>query len=161
MKIRRAKGPPYAALPHLRARYDGGVMVAREEVLTHRRARFPDPSDLVRALARYGDEAGPRTGSVMFVGGAPPRSRDPFHPGVIAGLEERAELGRRLRRLGDRDRLLLFLWYIQGWSVPDIAARIGISRVHCYRVRDRALRAMLDDADPKQRRHAASSPSTA
>lgn len=133
-------------------------MVAREEVLADKRVRFSDRSDLIRALARYGDEAGPRTGSLMFVGGAPPRSHDPFHPGVIAGLEERAELARRLRRLDDRDRLLVFLWYVRGWSVPNIAAHLGISRVHCYRVRDRALRAMLDEADPK-RGHAASSPS--
>ena len=133
-------------------------MVAREEALSENRARFPERSDLVRALARYGDEAGPRTGSVMFVGGAPPRSRDPVHPGVIAGLEERAELARRLRRLDDRDRLLVFLWYVEGWSVPNIAARLGISRVHCYRVRDRALHAMLDEAEPKLG-HAASSPS--
>jgi Homeodomain-like domain-containing protein len=135
-------------------------MVAREETLAGNRARFPDRSDLVRALARYGDEAGPRTGSVMFVGGAPSRSRDPFHPGVVAGLEERAELARRLRRLDSRDRLLVFLWYVQGWSVPNIAARLGISRVHCYRVRDRALRAMLDEAESKSA-HAASSPSMA
>ncbi len=132
-------------------------MVARQEALAENR-RFPDRSDLVRALVRYGDEAGPRTGSVMFVGGAPPRSRDPFHPGVIAGLEERAELARRLRRISDRDRLLVFLWYVEGWPVPDIAAHLGISRVHCYRVRDRALGAMLDE--PKAKRgHQAPSPS--
>jgi DNA-directed RNA polymerase specialized sigma24 family protein len=134
-------------------------MVAREEAWGEKRARFHDRSDIVRALARYGDEAGPRTGSVMFVGGAPPRSREPFHPGVIAGLEERAELARRLRRLGDRDRLLVFLWYVQGWSVPRIAAHLGISRVHCYRVRDRALGAMLDEAESNHA-HSASTPST-
>jgi DNA-directed RNA polymerase specialized sigma24 family protein len=133
-------------------------MVAREEPMPQNHARFPHRSDVVRALGRYGDEAGPRTGSVMFVGGAPPRSRDPFHPGVIAGMEERAELARRLRRLDDRDRLLVFLWYVRGWPVPNIAAHLGISRVHCYRVRDRALRAMVDEAAPKLG-HAASSPS--
>jgi DNA-directed RNA polymerase specialized sigma24 family protein len=132
-------------------------MVARQEALAENR-RFPDRSDLVRALVRYGDEAGPRTGSVMFVGGAPPRSRDPFHPGVIAGLEERAELARRLRRISDRDRLLVFLWYVEGWPVPDIAAHLGISRVHCYRVRDRALGAMLDEPKAKSA-HQAPSPS--
>jgi DNA-directed RNA polymerase specialized sigma24 family protein len=94
----------------------------------------------------------------MFVGGTPPRSRDPFHPGVIAGLEERAELARRLRRISDRDRLLVFLWYVEGWPVPDIAAHLGISRVHCYRVRDRALGAMLDEPKAK-RAHEAPSPS--
>jgi DNA-directed RNA polymerase specialized sigma24 family protein len=123
-------------------------MVVRKEALAEKRARFPDRSDLVRALARYGDEAGPRTGSVMFVGGAPPRSLDPFHPGVVAGLEERAELARRLRRLSDRDRLLVFLWYVEGWRVPEIADHLGISRVHCYRVRDQALGAMLDEPKP-------------
>jgi DNA-directed RNA polymerase specialized sigma24 family protein len=132
-------------------------MLAREEARRENRARFHDRSDIVRALTRYGDEAAPRTGSVMFVNGAPPRSRDPFHPGVIAGLEERAELTRRLRRLGDRDRLLVFLWYVQGWSVPKIAAHLGISRVHCYRVRDRALRAMLDEPEAKPGYAAASS----
>jgi hypothetical protein len=50
-------------------------MAAREASLAKTRVRFHDPSEIVSALARYGDEAAPRTGSVMFVGGAPARSR--------------------------------------------------------------------------------------
>ena len=132
-------------------------MVAREDALAGSRAHFRSRSEVIRALTRYGDEAGPRTGSVMIIDGAPARSREPFHPGVIAGLEERAELGRRLRRLSDRDRLLVFLWYVEGWPAPMIAARLGISRVHCYRVRDRSLGAMLDEAGSNESSSASTS----
>lgn len=75
--------------------------------------------------------------------------RDAFHPGLVAGLEERAELAARLRRIGPRERLLLFLWYAEEQPVTAIAQRLGVSRVHCYRLRDRALREMTDGGAPR------------
>jgi DNA-directed RNA polymerase specialized sigma24 family protein len=105
-------------------------------------------SDVIRAFGRCRDLDEPRSGSIVHrissTGGD--RSGDPFHPWLLAGLEERAELADRLRRVGPRERRLLFLWYAEGQPVSAIAKTLGISRVHCYRLRDRAIQAMLADA---------------
>jgi hypothetical protein len=107
-----------------------------------------DPSDVIRALTRFGDVFDPRTGSILFLGGTRGFRTEPFHPGFLAGVEERAELARRLHRLGQRERLLLFLWYVEGDSASEIAERLGISRVHCYRLRNRALTALASPDAP-------------
>jgi DNA-directed RNA polymerase specialized sigma24 family protein len=88
------------------------------------------------------------------------RVAGPFGFGFVSRIEEHAELVQKLRRLTPRERLLLLLWYTEQWPVTKIAERLGISRVHCYRVRDRALRAMLDE-DGQDLGHAASTPSIA
>jgi DNA-directed RNA polymerase specialized sigma24 family protein len=103
------------------------------------------PPDVIRALLRYREVVDPRTGSILFLGGGRRYRSDPFHPGFLAGMEERAELVRRLRRIEPRDRLLLFLWYVDGLPVTEIAQRMGISRMQCYRRRDRALKAIMVD----------------
>jgi DNA-directed RNA polymerase specialized sigma24 family protein len=105
---------------------------------------------LVRALSSYGDELRARTGSVIVIGPRFP-SRDAFHPGVIAELEQREELVRRFRALPVRDRELLFLWYVLGRRVPDIAKTIGVSRVHCYRLHERALKRLLEEDHHRSR----------
>lgn len=78
---------------------------------------------------------------MIFVSGRAAKTAGSDHPGFrfIGHMEEHDELTRRLRRLNERDRLLLFLWYVEEWPVSEIAERLQISRVHCYRVRDRAL----------------------
>lgn len=106
------------------------------------------PMDVIRAFWRCRDFDEPRSRSIVrrISSSGGDRSRDPFHPWLLAGLEERAELADRLRRIGPRERRLLFLWYVEGQPVSGIAKTLGISRVHCYRLRDRAFRAMLADA---------------
>jgi len=106
-----------------------------------------DRARIVRALTRYGDELSPRTGSVLFVVGSAARM-EAFHPGVVSGLEERDDLRNALHALPERERELLFRWYVLGWPVSRIATALGISRVHCYRLRDRALRTITDDGSP-------------
>jgi RNA polymerase sigma factor (sigma-70 family) len=106
----------------------------REKLLRQR-------SDVTRALSRLFVRVPAKSGSVIFVSGRAgkaARSGDRGY-GFIGHFEEQEELTRRLRRLGERDRLLLFLWYVEEWAVSEIAERLGISRVHCYRLRDRAL----------------------
>ena len=106
------------------------------------------PGDVIQAFERCRDFEEPRSGSIVhrISSSSKERSRDPFHPSLLAGLEERAELADRLRRIGPRERRLLFLWYVEGRPVTAIAKTLGISRVHCYRLRDRAFQAMLADA---------------
>jgi len=112
-------------------------------------AAFVQPEDVARALARLGQEFEPRTGSILFAGGQARRTEsEPFGPGFLSWMENRGELIRRLRQLDQRDRLLLFLWYVQAWPPYRVAERLGISRVHCYRLRNRALRALAGSSNP-------------
>ena len=107
---------------------------------------FETPLAVAVALRRYGDSFDPRTGSVI----APSRSGhdhtgDPFRAGFLRGVEERAELARRMAaRLKPRERLLLLLWYVSDMQVTAIARHLQVSRVHCYRLRDKALRSLCD-----------------
>jgi len=106
-----------------------------------------DVAGVVGALVRFGHSTGPRTRSVVFAGGKPPGDDpDPFLPGFLSDLDERTELTRRLKRLPDRERLLLFLWYIEGTPVTSISGTLGLSRAHCYRLRNQALRTLASDA---------------
>jgi DNA-directed RNA polymerase specialized sigma24 family protein len=69
----------------------------------------------------------------------------PFRAGFLTAIDERAELSRLLGSLDARSRTLLHLWFVEDQPVTGIARQLGISRVHCYRLRDKALRAMLDE----------------
>lgn len=101
------------------------------------------PSDVIRALIRYMDVFDPSTASIVLVGRRGSRfGRDAFRGGFIAGIEERAELVRRLQRLNPRKRNVLCLWYMSSLPAIDIAKHVGISRVHCYRLRKQALSEM-------------------
>lgn len=100
---------------------------------------------VIRALTSFGDRLDTRSGSIMFLVGSRSTPRDPFHFAFLGRVEDRGELIRRLQLIEPRERLLLFLWYVAGWPVASIAERLGISRVHCYRLRASALRRMTAD----------------
>jgi DNA-directed RNA polymerase specialized sigma24 family protein len=106
-------------------------------------------SDVIRNLLRYPDVFDPKTASILFVGkGSRGYGGEPFRAGFISRFEERTELVRRLRRLAPRERDLLLLWYVESRPVTEIAHRLSVSRVHCYRLRNRALREMTQtDSD--------------
>jgi hypothetical protein len=97
-----------------------------------------------RALARYTDPLQPCSGSISAVpkarfGG----DRFPFHPAVLEGLEERAELRRRMAWLEDEEVLVLVRWYVEG-ARPDIIARhLGRSVRHVYRYRAAAIERLV------------------
>ena len=109
----------------------------------------PSEAEIVRALSRVRREVDPRTGSIIFLGGTRSSHTDPYPPAFLSGIEERSELVRRLRLIEPRERLLLFLWYVEGLPVAAIAQRLGISRVHCYRLRKHALRQMTTGEIPE------------
>ena len=107
------------------------------------------PLAVAVALRNYGEVFDPRTGSVIGVSrGAWDWSGDPFRSGFLGAVEERAELVRRMMgRLQPRERLLLVLWYVSDLQPTVIARQLQVSRVHCYRLRDKALRALCDIRD--------------
>ncbi|GFP25381.1 hypothetical protein HKBW3S43_01132 [Candidatus Hakubella thermalkaliphila] len=67
------------------------------------------------------------------------KGRDPFGRKFLDNLEVRYELLRRLALLDERERNLLFMWYIETKPVVEIARKLHISRMHCYRLRLKAL----------------------
>lgn len=73
---------------------------------------------------------------------------DGLPDGLISTIDVRSELGRRMSLLEDRDRTLLFLWYVRQLAVADIARAIGISRRHCFRLRASAIRQVVDLGEP-------------
>ena len=121
-----------------------GAIRRRADLLT-------DPAQVVRALTSFTDGVRPVSSSVLSVGSRR-RSSDLLGYGALARVEEHAELTRRLKRLAARERLLLLLWYAEGWPVVSIAEHLGISRIHCYRLRNRAIEALTCPTDePDQR----------
>jgi len=110
---------------------------------------FDEPGDIIRALVRFADCYDPKSASLMLVGTVTKDPHgDPFGGGFIANFDERAELLERMKRVDERARTLLVMWYVQARPVARIARALGISRVHCYRVQRRALAAMIDDPQP-------------
>jgi hypothetical protein len=108
---------------------------------------------VVWALLTYTDWWQPATSSVIQVG-ALRRSGSGYVDGLPAGLvstiDVREELCQRMSLLEDRDRTLLFLWYVRQLAVADIAKAIGVSRRHCFRLRSVAIRKLVEFGEPGQ-----------
>ncbi len=106
---------------------------------------------VVHALLTYTDWWQPTTTSVMQIG-ALKRSGRGFTDGISLGLlstiDVRTELSRRMSLLKERDRTLLFLWYVRQLAVSDIAKIIHTSRRHCFRLRASAIREIVDLGEP-------------
>lgn len=105
---------------------------------------FRERRHIVHALERLEEGYGPRTASLVVADRSErdPHT-DPFHPGFLSSIDRRSELIRLLRDLDERSQRLLLLWFVEGRQVTEIAATLGISRVHCYRLRDKALDRMI------------------
>jgi hypothetical protein len=110
---------------------------------------FPGVSDVIRALVTFTDWWQPFTSSVLQVGGARRSSGfgDGIRDGLLDTIGERSELSRRIRDLNERDRRILFLWYVRELPADEVAKEVGISRRHCFRRRSAALRALVDEDD--------------
>jgi DNA-directed RNA polymerase specialized sigma subunit len=108
--------------------------------------------DVVRCLITYADWWQPSTSSVLEVANAR-RSRefgDGLHSGLVETLDERRELCRRAGQLSDRDRKLLFLWYVVQLRADDVATKLRISRRHCFRLRADAIRKVVKLGETEQ-----------
>ena len=106
--------------------------------------------EVIGSLIRYTDWWQPTTSSVLQVGAARRGSiiADGIPHGLLETLDERAELCRRMRRIDDIDRSILFLWYVKQLAAQEIAREVGISRRQCFRRRARAIRILLDEEAP-------------
>jgi hypothetical protein len=111
------------------------------------------PNEVVRALLTYTDWWQPNTTSVMQVGAMRRSGKgftDGIPPGLISTIDVRTELGRRMSLLAERERTVLFHWYVRQLAVSDIAKLIGTSRRHCFRLRASAVRKLVDLGEPDQ-----------
>jgi hypothetical protein len=103
------------------------------------------PSAVARCLVTYPDCLQPSTGSVLSFSGVKRKDRgDGLRAELIDGLEVRSELNRRMLLLEERDRQLLFLWYVRHLHVDEIASDLGVSRRQCFRRRASAIRTIVD-----------------
>jgi hypothetical protein len=107
------------------------------------------PAEVARCLLTYSDWWQPATASVFSVGSTrrSGRASDGLHPGLLDSLDERMELCRRMSILGERDRRLLFLWYVSQLEAGDIAKSLRISRRQCFRLRAQAIRKIVAAGD--------------
>lgn len=103
-------------------------------------------ADVIRCMVTYTDWWQPASASVLLVGGArrSTGAGDGLHPGVIETLDERSELCRRVLHLEDRERRILFLWYVAQAGVSEIARAIGVSHRQCHRLRARAVQKIVE-----------------
>jgi DNA-directed RNA polymerase specialized sigma subunit len=109
--------------------------------------------EIVRALLTYTDWWQPRTSSVLQVGAlrrAGKEHTDGIPAGLLATIDVRDELRRRMASLGERDRTLLFLWYVRQLAVGDIAKAIHASRRHCFRLRAAAIHKLVQLGEEEQ-----------
>jgi DNA-directed RNA polymerase specialized sigma24 family protein len=112
---------------------------------------FVTGEQIIRALATMPYAYGPKTASLLTGKASRVPNAEPFRRGYLRTFEERRELGRLLRLLDQRSRRLLFLWFVEGRPVAETARLLGISRVHCYRLKDKALGHMLEGCASERR----------
>jgi len=105
--------------------------------------------DVITALVRYTDWWQPVTSSIL-VAGAARRSNDfsdGIRDGLLDSLDERAELRGRMARLTERDRRVLFLWYVRELEVSEIARVLKLSRRQCFRIRAAAIDRLVEQGE--------------
>lgn len=123
----------------------GGVMVHTDGAELARR------DEMILALMRFVEPPSHHRGDVTPVRRKSSVATLGFAPSRLDGMELRSVLARRFKALGPRERLILFRWYVEGASPAQIALEVGVSRVHCYRLRNRALDQLLSEgAEPLQ-----------
>jgi hypothetical protein len=100
---------------------------------------------VVWALITYTDWWQPNTSSVYKVGNRRGSfASDGIRGGLLDTLPQRDELCRRMQRIAERDRRLLFLWYLRELPAIDIARELRISRRQCFRRRAAVIRRIVD-----------------
>jgi hypothetical protein len=109
------------------------------------------PEAVVRALLTYTDWWQPTTASIYRVGGRRGTfGTDGIRPGLLDTLPERDELCRRMEQVEERDRRLLYLWYLRQLPAHDIARELRISRRQCFRRRAAAVWKIVELGQPAE-----------
>lgn len=101
--------------------------------------------EVIWCLVTYTDWWQPSSGSVLLIGAARRSNEhsDGIHPGLVETLDERSELCRRVAKLEERDRQILFLWYVQQLPVKQIASLLEVGVRQCQRIRTKAIRTIV------------------
>ena len=99
----------------------------------------------MRLLLTYTDWWQPASTSVLQVGAARRSGErsDGMLLGLLGTLDVRTELCRRMQFVSERDRRILFLWYVKQAPMEDIAREVGISRRQCFRRRADAIQKIV------------------
>ncbi|MEO8424611.1 MAG: hypothetical protein ABI595_11975 [Actinomycetota bacterium] len=106
-------------------------------------------NQVVWALITYTDWWQPNTASVYQVGNRRETfASDGIRGGLLDTLPERDELCRRMQRIQEKDRLLLFLWYLRQLPAHEVAKELHISRRQCFRRRAAVIRRIVELGDP-------------
>ncbi|HEX9123127.1 MAG TPA: hypothetical protein VF984_07170 [Actinomycetota bacterium] len=113
---------------------------------------FTSEREVIWGLMTYTDWWQPTTSSVIPVGAArrSKNASDGLPAGLLGTLDRRAELCRRMEIVGDRDRNVLFLWYVRQLPVDEISKIVGLSRRQCFRRRAEAIRQIVRAGEPEQ-----------
>ena len=107
------------------------------------------PDQVVWGLITYTDWWQPHTSSVYRVGSRRETfASDGIRAGLLEKLPERDELCRRMRRVAEQDRRLLYLWYLRQLPAHEIARDLRISRRQCFRRRAAVIRRIVELGDP-------------
>jgi DNA-directed RNA polymerase specialized sigma24 family protein len=108
------------------------------------------PRAVVMALLRYTDWWQPGTASVIQVGAARRNSAysDGIPSGLLATLDERTELCRRMQQVSEAERNVLYLWYVRQLGVDEISHELRISRRQCFRRRSSAIQKIVELGEP-------------
>jgi RNA polymerase sigma factor (sigma-70 family) len=107
---------------------------------------FATEGDVIAVIKILGDYYQPKTSSIISLDTLLNRSNlidEPFRSGFLERIEERLEIVKRLQALEPLKKKLLFLWYYETKPVTEISKELGISRMHCYRIRKQALSEIL------------------
>lgn len=103
------------------------------------------PDRVVWALITYTDWWQPNTASVYHVSNRRETfASDGIREGLLDTLPERDELRRRMRQVKERDRRLLYMWYLRQLPAHEIARELRISRRQCFRRRAAAIRRIVE-----------------
>jgi DNA-directed RNA polymerase specialized sigma subunit len=106
------------------------------------------PRQVVWALITYTDWWQPSTSSVYQLGSRRDSfASDGIHGRLLDTLPERDELCRRMHRVPEMNRHLLYLWYLRQLPVHEIAQELRLSRRQCFRRRSDAIRAIVELGD--------------
>lgn len=107
---------------------------------------FKDQNDVVVTLKQLEHFVLPNTSSLIVL--AESRNnyvydKEPFKKGFLNDVEKRQELATRLKKLDKRKAKLLIMWHIESRPKAEIAATLGLSRTHVYRLYQESINDIL------------------
>jgi DNA-directed RNA polymerase specialized sigma24 family protein len=125
-------------------------MSLRKRIRSNVSELLAHPTAVVMALLRYTDWWQPGTASVIQVGAARRNSSfsDGIPSGLLATLDERTELCRRMQQVSEAERNVLYLWYVRQLAVDEIGHELRISRRQCFRRRSSAIQKIVELGEP-------------